>query len=160
MSTAMFWGPERPCGSSSSCHRTPVEDPGAPHRPAAAPRSAAVAAPPRARPLSVSGKGVGFHRWTHAHKVAVAVGAVHPAHRGPHLVLPCPRRRERRALARIGALPAVGNHVFQRVRRVGEHVAPARLGPLLDLADLFTYCDLRIVETVILLLRIALGRLA
>src|SRR2546430_7597363 len=34
---------------------------------------------------SVSCKRVGFHRRTHAHQVAVAVGAVHPAYRWPHL---------------------------------------------------------------------------
>src|SRR5690348_8032642 len=97
---AMFSAPERPCGSTSSSHRTAVALPVAPLRPAAAPGSAAVAAPPGALPPSVGGKGVTFHRRAHAHQVPVAVGAVHPAHGGPDFVLPRPRRRERGTLAR------------------------------------------------------------
>ena len=64
-----------------------------------------------------------------------------------------------RPLARIGAVPAVGDHLLQRVRRVREQVVLPVGAALLDLADLLANRDHRVAEAVELLLRLALGRL-
>src|SRR5438105_14747126 len=111
----------------------------------------------RARRPSVSGKGVGLHRRAHAHQVPVPVGAVDAAHRRPHLVLAGPSGGEGRALARVGPIPRVGDHVLQRVWRICKEVIAAGLPSLLDLADLRADRDERVAETVELLLGFAFG---
>src|SRR5436853_7101915 len=95
---------------------------------------------------SVGGERIRFYRWTHADEVAVAESAVHAAHRRPHLVRPRPDGGEGGALARIRAVPRVGDDVFQRVRCIREQVVAARLRPVLHLADLLADRDQRVAE--------------
>src|SRR5439155_29668 len=105
---------------------------------------------------SVGGERIRFDRGTHADEVAVAEGAVHAAHRRPHLVRSRRDGGEGGALARIWAVPRVGDDVFQRVRCIREQVVAARLRPVLHLADLLADRDQRVAEAVQLFLRLAL----
>src|SRR5690349_20130385 len=105
----MLSAPERPPTSSKRVQGMADGRPCAPRRPPSPARPPAGAAHADAASPSVSGKRVALHRRTYAHQVAIAVGAVYTAHGGPHFVLARPRRGKRRALARIGALPAVGD---------------------------------------------------
>src|SRR5712692_1107851 len=108
---------------------------------------------------SVRGERIRLHGRAHAHQVPVAVRPVHPAHRRPHLVLAGPDCRERGPLARVRAVPGIGDHVLERVGRAGEQIVAAGLLPRLDLTDLLADRDERVTKPVELLLRFALRRL-
>src|SRR2546422_4193617 len=70
-----------------------------------------------------------------------------------------PDCRERRALARVGAVPGVGDHVLEGMGRAGEQIVAARLLPRLDLTNLLADRDERVTKPIELLLRFALRRL-
>src|SRR3989442_10166795 len=76
-SSAMFSGPERPAGQMERWNDG----------------------------VSVSSERIGLHRRTHTDQIAVPVGAVHAAHRRPHLVLAGPHRGGSRRLRRGGGGP-------------------------------------------------------
>src|SRR2546425_4994178 len=86
-SSAMFSGPERPAGQMERWNDG----------------------------VSVSSECIGLHRRAHTDQIAVPVGAVHAAHRRPHLVLAGPDGGGRPAPARGGAGPHAGGHLPPRV---------------------------------------------
>ena len=102
---------------------------------------------------------VRIRRQAGADEVPVAVGALHPPHRRPELVLARPRRRERGLLAPVRVRPRVADDARQRVRRVLERVVVAVRDSRLDLPDLLADRDQRVAEPVELRLRLALRRL-
>src|SRR2546425_8203450 len=67
--------------------------------------------------VSVCGQRIRLHGRAHAHQIAVAVRAVHAAHRRPHLVLAGPRGPGRPAPARGGGGPRTRGYALPRVRR-------------------------------------------
>src|SRR5207244_9770134 len=134
VSMAMFAAPERPRGSME---RWKVGGSGS--------RSNL----PTFRPsVSVSRKRVRLHGRADAHQVPVAERALYATHRWPDLVRPRPDGREGGALARVRAVPRIGDHVPQRVRGVREQVVAARLCPVFDLLDLLPDRDEGIAEAV------------
>src|SRR5690606_35205173 len=89
-----------------------------------------------------------LYRRAGADQVPVARRALDQPDRGPELVDLRPRRRVRRALAGVRAVPAVGQHHLRRVRRVLDRVVRLVELPLLDLADLLADRDQRVAEAV------------
>src|SRR6185369_2650477 len=94
-----------------------------------------------------------------AGEVAVAVGVVDSADRGPELALAHPGQGISGLLARVGTIPLVGADDLGRVRRVDKDVARAVGLAVLELADFLSYGDHRLAEAVELGLGLALGRL-
>mmetsp|Transcript_26413 Transcript_26413/g.67196 ORF Transcript_26413/g.67196 Transcript_26413/m.67196 type:complete len:1036 (+) Transcript_26413:699-3806(+) len=118
-------------------------------------RTACVCQPPLLAKHSLGGGGLRL-RVPARDQVAVAVHVVHARRGGPELGLAHPGRGERGALARVGALPLVGEHDVGRVRRVLEQVVGLVRLALLDLADLLPDGDHGVDEAVNLVLGLRL----